>query len=427
MSQQSIGGQVREGTNLPLVSSYNRSVVLEAIRSAAALSRVELADLTGLTPATVTNIVRRLISDELVVEVGRGQSTGGKPRTLLELNRSARLAVGVLLDTDSIRYVVTDLSGSVVAQRRSAGAGTKSVEIVTADIAKSIKRLVRSPGVDAERIVGIGVAAPGPLHRRGDVILRPPNYALWEEDVVRERLQNELGYPVLVDNDANAAALGEWWLTDTGSVRSYVCVYMGDGIGAGIFLDGEVYRGATLNAGEIGHISVDPRGARCHCGNLGCLEMYSSPRGIVAEAHRYAEKHGREALGLSGPRAGVLADFRAIMNAAVSGVPYAEHLLQRSVDYLTVAVLGIVNTLDLELVVLTGHGFTGLDDRYLPAMREAMRERAFARDLQVCQVRMSRSVEDAGAVGAASLVMHSNFAPQPLGVRSSHTVEAPLR
>jgi predicted NBD/HSP70 family sugar kinase len=410
---------VRKGTNLPLVAAYNQNVVLEAIRSSATASRVELVGSTGLTPATVTNIVRRLIREDLVIETGWGESTGGKRRTMLKLNPVGRFAVGVLLDTHFLRYVVMDLGGAVVARRRGPGAGTRSLETVTAEIAKTVRQLVRSLDIDSRKVVGLGVAAPGPLRRRSATTLRPPNLAMWDEEVMRGRLQDALGFPVFVDNDANAAALGEWWLTEIQTERSFVCVYMGDGIGAGIVFDGVVYRGATLNAGEMGHVSVDPSGPTCHCGNRGCLEMYSSPRGIVDAARKEAETHGFAALGISEHQTNALADLEGIKEAARRGSAPAEQILQRSVDYLTMAVLGVVNLLDIELVVLAGHGFLGLEDRYVGSMRHAMEERAFARDLQVCQVRMSRSVEDGGAAGAASLAMYSIFSPHLLGVSDS--------
>ncbi len=408
---------MRGGANLPLVSSYNRGVILEAIRAAGPVSRVELSGITGLTPPTVSNIVRRLMEHGLVVEAGQGPSTGGKPRTLLRLNPSARYAVGVQLGAEAIRYVVTDLSGTTVARVRRPGAGPAGPMSVVDRIAAETKALLEQAEIDAARVIGVGVASPGPLDHDRGVILAPPHLAHWHEFPLRDELHAAVGYPVLVDNDANAAAMGENWLGSAGAARNFACIYMGVGIGSGVFVDGHLHRGASSNAGEIGHISIDADGPECHCGNRGCVELYSSPRAVVNAARADADVARR--LGLSAERRSVLADFAQICQAAEEGDRYAAELLQRSADQLALAVLTLVNVLDLEQVVLTGQGFTAAGSVYVDTINEVLARAAFARRAHRVTARLSPIAEDVAAVGAASLVLHSEFAPQMLGLRAA--------
>ncbi len=407
---------MRGGANLPLVSNYNRGVILEAIRSSGPVSRVELATITGLTPPTVSNIVRRLIDNELVVEAGQGPSTGGKPRTLLRLNPSARHAVGVQLGSEAITDVVSDLAGTTIARARRAGAGCSAPSAVVTRIADETSELLRETGLDPARVVGVGVASPGPLDHGRGVILTPPNLTHWHEFPLRDELSEAVGHPVLVDNDATAAAMGESWVGSAGTARTFACVYMGAGIGSGIFVDGHVHRGASSNAGEIGHTSIQPHGEICHCGNRGCLELYGAPRAVVGAARSDPAFAAR--LGLGTTARSVLSDFGRICDAAQQGDVVAAALVQRSADALATAVLNLVNVLDLELVVLTGEGLRAGGRLYLEPIERTLHYSAFARRTPRVVVRLSPIAADAAAVGAASLVLHSEFSPQMLGLRA---------
>lgn len=438
-----MGANVDGGTNLPLISDYNRGVVLECIRTSDHISRVEIAELTGLSRASVTNIVRRLLDDGLVSDVGPAKSTGGKPRRQLTFNDNARYTVGVLLDADSIRYVITNLAGAAVPheplpshlvetvgdhnpERPSPQYGVQQFTAeddtpttVLARIAETVRALVTAAGVQLEDVLGVGVAAPGPLHYDRGVLVRPPNLGDWVNVAVRDELECLLELPVIVDNDATAAVLGELWQTDAGELKCFACLYMSNGIGAGLILNGTVYRGASSNAGEIGHLPIRPGGARCTCGRRGCLDAYSSPRGIANRIREQLEPAELRRLGLPRRSKSATSEFDQLKQAASLGDELAQRLLQDAALDLSSAALALVNLLDLELIVLTGEGFIGAEDVFVAAITEMLRDNAFPTEVHSCQVRMSPIAANAGAIGAASLIMHKVFSPQIVGLRSA--------
>ncbi len=394
------------GTNLPAISVYNSRVVLQAIRDHAPVSRSGLAALTGLTNATMTNIVRKLIGEGLVVEAGHGASVRGKPQVFLELRADARFAVGVLVDTDSLHFVLTDLSGQIVEQHTTEGAGMREPLEVVAEIAVEIERLIVRADVERADVIGVGVAMPGPVDAVRGVVLTPPFLPRWHSFPIVERLEELLRLPVLLANDANATALGEHWLTDAHDKQNFACIYMGDGIGTGMFLDGHVFAGTSQNAGEIAHVSMDARGPVCWCGNRGCLENYASPTAIVASA--------RERLGARAP-----ADYASLRMLASQGDEDALAVVRDAAMYLSVAAVTVSVLLDLQLIVLAGKGFHGVEGVFVDAVQDALADRTRTGHAPRATVRMSLVGDVAGAVGAATLLLDDALSPTLSGARVS--------
>ncbi|MGV9554943.1 ROK family transcriptional regulator [Streptomyces sp. NPDC003522] len=294
------GGAV--GANLLAVRSHNAALVLDLLRTAGpdGISRLELAERTGLTPQAVSKITARLREEGLAAEAGRRASTGGKPRTVLRLVPAAAHAVGVHLDRDELRIVLTDLDGSVVGERRGPldlGAGAEAVlgavergvgEVVGQEQGEEQRR-EREPGRGpgrASRLLGVGVALPGPLDHTRGVLHRVTGFPEWDGFPLRDALARRLGVPVVVDKDTNAAALG---LAVAGEHGSFAYLHLGTGLGAGLVIDGRVHRGARTGAGEFGHQVLQLDGPPCPCGDRGCVEalcLAAIGRGDVAEAAR---------------------------------------------------------------------------------------------------------------------------------------------
>ncbi|MEU2437668.1 ROK family transcriptional regulator [Streptomyces rubradiris] len=287
------------GANLGLVRSHNTALVLGLLRDAGAegISRLELAERTGLTPQAVSKITARLRAEGFVTEAGRRASTGGKPRTVLRLVPEAGHAVGVHLDRDELRVVLVDLDGAVVAERRAEldlGAGA---EAVLGAVCAAVRDVVGDlPGAGGEglagvgSLVGAGVALPGPLDHARGVLHRVTGFPEWDGFPLRDALARRLGVPVVVDKDTNAAALG---LAVGGAQdvvgRSFAYLHLGTGLGAGLVIDGGVHRGARTGAGEFGHQVIQLDGPPCECGNRGCVEalcLGAVARGEIAEAAR---------------------------------------------------------------------------------------------------------------------------------------------
>ncbi|NUR39419.1 MAG: ROK family transcriptional regulator, partial [Streptomyces sp.] len=227
------------GANLPALRSHNTALVLDLLRTAGGdgISRLELAERTGLTPQAVSKITGRLREEGLAAEAGRRASTGGKPRTVLRLVPGAGHAIGVHLDRDELRAVLVDLDGAVVGERcvpMDLGAGARAV-------VEGVARVVEGLAGAVASVLGVGVALPGPLDHVRGVLHRVTGFPEWDGFPLRDALAERLGSPVVVDKDTNAAALG-LAVADAGA--SFAYLHLGTGLGAGLVIGGVVHRGA---------------------------------------------------------------------------------------------------------------------------------------------------------------------------------------
>ncbi|MFC0432619.1 ROK family transcriptional regulator [Kutzneria buriramensis] len=331
--------QSKPGANLGSLRDHNAAVVLDLIRRRDGISRVDLANSSGLTAQAVSKIVTRLIDGGLVAESGQVAPTVGRPTTLLRLVPSARHAIGVHLDRDELRLVLVDLAGRVIAAEHRPG-----LVASIGELAEPIRALAST--VDSATLAGVGVGCPGPVDHRTGVLHRANRLPGWENAELGPMLTAALELPVIVDKDTNAAVLAELWATDV--PRQTAMIYVGTGIGAGLVLDGRVYRGARTNAGEFGHMIIALDGPACVCGRRGCLEALCGPAAVVARA-----------AGEPVPESLVLTRFAQLDHAEVDWAG----------DILGVAVKDLVNLLDLDRVVLAGRAAPPYQDGIRRALR----------------------------------------------------------
>ncbi len=387
----------------------SKAAVLDVIRAAGTISRVGLINATGLTGATISVAVRKLLDEGLVLETGHAESTGGKRRVLLQLNPHSRYAVGVHLDHGRISYVMTNLSGAVVARITRPGAGVREPAVIVRRMADEVAALVRRVGVEPSRVLGVGLVSPGPLRANNGMALTPPPMRKWEDYPVDRELAAATGLPVVLDNDATAAALGEHWSGGMGSGSTSAALYMGTGIGAGIVIGGITYRGSSGNAGEIGHVCVDVMGPECWCGARGCVEALAGPAAVVTAAR--ADPDLARLVGDNRSRDSLAADFAAVSRAACRGEPRATAILERSARYVAVAARTLADVMDVEFLVLTGPSFAIAGSVYLPIVREELDRGFFARGVHTVKVRLSHTAATAPAIGAAAMVLQSELVP----------------
>lgn len=263
------------GTNLEQAKSHNRRVVIEAIRTSGPLSRAALAKLTALSTQTVSNIVEELEGAKLLKAEAPRKIARGQPITPYSINPDGAYSIGLELERDHAVGVLTDLSGRVRARiERAVDRPTPAEAMpILADIAEELQRNFR---FDRARLLGVGIAMPGRYAAEGVTSLSPVTLPGWQGFPVARELAGLVGVPVLVENDATAAAIGERLYGVARGLSSFVYLFLGGGIGAGMFLDGHLYKGSRSNAGEIGHMIVVPNGQACVCGKRGCLDRYVS-------------------------------------------------------------------------------------------------------------------------------------------------------
>jgi N-acetylglucosamine repressor len=397
------------GRNLRDVCLYNRATIFRSVREAGAISRAELARHSGLNPATVTNIVRELILEGLVEEAGYSGSSGGRRSELLRVRANHSYVVAVSLGRRSIEGMLTDLDMREVTECRLTSTSlAHPVEITLPALLALIRDLISRSGVPPSRVRGIGICAPGPLNARRGLLLTPPNFPNWGRTPLRQIVEQETGLPTFIDNDANAGALAERWFGIARSMDNFVYILAGAGVGSGIVINGDIYRGEHDVAGEIGHCTIDMNGPRCDCGNCGCLEMYAAPTAIEQRVLRAVESGERTlALDLAEGNPDLIT-FELIVNAAREGDTLARRVLLDMIDALGVGVVNVVNSFDPEAVILGGR-LTLAEDLVVERLQEIVADRAMANESRPVSVRLSALRSEAAVIGAYSLVLRELF------------------
>jgi predicted NBD/HSP70 family sugar kinase len=240
------------GTNLERAADYNQRVVLQAIRLQSIITRTELVTLTGLSAPTIANISRRLVTAGLVRVVERVQQGRGLPAVRLAIEPDGAFGIGINIDRDHLTFVVLDLAGTVRA-RVSVNVAYALPDQVRAFVARAVSECSADPSVMMDRIVGVGVAVPEPFSKAGFHDM-PANYAVWNGTNIVNMLKDMLPWPIFVDNDAAAAALGELEFGSDRDCHSFFYLLISAGLGGGLVIDGSFYRGASARSGEIGYI-----------------------------------------------------------------------------------------------------------------------------------------------------------------------------
>ncbi len=392
---------------ISLAGGTSRGLVLDLIRTRGPISRVALAELTGLTQATMSTVVRQLLGEGLIIEVGRGESTGGKPPVMLDIDPGARFAVGVQLGRESITYVVIDLSGTIVGRTRTRGVGTTEPADMIRRLAGQVERLLVGLDIDKRAVLGVGVVAPGPLDLTRGAILGSPHLADWSSVPIRDLLSTALELPVLLDNDATAAAVGDFWSGRLDDSTAHATVYMGTGIGAGILIDGIAFRGASSNAGELGQIVIPDENGRPVI-----LEDVVAPSAVVRRARAagaVTPGHGDDDFD----------EFRRITLAAAHGDAAAGEAIEHSAEHLARGVLTLANLFDLDSLTLAGPAFSVAGPTYVNAISRRLDADLFVRMRHGVRVGLSSDAINAAAIGGAALVLQHELAPRSMGMTAS--------
>ncbi|SDU79701.1 ROK family transcriptional regulator [Jiangella alkaliphila] len=384
----------RRGTNLPRVGDFNESVVLEAIRrSANGMSRVELARATGLSAQTVSNICRRLLDRGLVEETGKQSTGAGKPRTILTINPVSRFAIGVHLDPAVVTYVVLDLEGRVVEGLRRPTPEVVDPDQTMAEIGESVGTLVERAGVEQDRILGLGIAAPGPIDAAAGLVVDPPQLAGWVRVPLRDHLADATGLPVILDKDVTAAAIAERWAGAAANTGNFLFFYLGTGSGMGIVVENSIVRGASANAGEVG-------GLDANCTTRALVEE-AVATGVLDASHTTTSPHASEQ------------SLQVLTGLAEQGHVGATAILDGWAGRVARGVAAAATLLDSDLVVFGGPIWPQLSSWFLPIATDVINRSPFVEKMHPTTVTETALGADVGAIGAACLVLDRTLSPQP--------------
>ncbi len=379
------------GTNLEHARAHNRRVIIEAIRLHGELTRAELARLTALTPQTVSNIVAELEQAELLASRQPRKQGRGQPAIPVTLNPASAFSIGIHLDHQTLLIVLVDLTGEIHF-RRLMLVQKPQPDATLARITEVLAEIKTQLGARWQKVLGIGVVMPGPFGVEGISSVGPTTLHGWEQVDIEARLAEVSGVPVTLENDATVAAIGERFHGVARQLNSFIYLYIGTGLGAGIIMDGHVYSGHAHNAGEIGHVVVEPGGRACYCGNHGCLERYVS----LQAAYEFC--------GLD-PMTALPEDLLAVDAA----------LFERWIDTVLTPLRQAINMLecifDAESVIIGGMMPAVLLDKIiqrLPPLYQSVR----GRYLTASRLKTGMTGSDTAALGAAALPIFDEFNPQ---------------
>jgi len=384
-----------QAARLNTIRDINRQIVLNYVREREPISRAEISRETALQRSTISTIVEGLKGEGLIEEIGEGESTGGRRPTLLRLRMAGPIAIGVAIRPSRTIVATSNLAGRVLEQE----------ELPThQDPEKAMQAVIRAVKNLSDRhrssIEAVGVSIPGLADPAAGQALFVP-YFQWRDVPVEQRIASATGLPVKIDNDANSVALAELWFgrPEVTDARDFILILVGEGVGTGIIIDGQVYRGERGAAGEFGHMIVAADApVACSCGNYDCWEAFSSERAALS---RYQK--------LCGDSAGAdMVTFSTLVDRALAGEEHARAALVETAHYLGIGISNLIVGFSPEVVVVGGD-----ISRAWSLIESALNEtiaRSVRRGLPSARILPSTLGSDPSLMGALSLVLAGKFA-----------------
>ena len=376
---------------------HNRILVLKTIFDNHSISRADIARATSLTRTTVTEIVAALLDEDLVMEIGMGESQGGKSPILLSLAENSRYLVGLDLSHSEFRGAIINLRGKILATASlpvSDRGGQEALSLVY-QILDQLMEAGYKP------LVGIGVGTPGLVNSTEGVVIKAVNLD-WENLPLAALLHDRYGLPVFVLNDSQAAAMGEYHygrghLTES----NLVVINARHGLGAGIIIQGQLFQGDGGGAGEIGHVVVQEDGLPCRCGNSGCLETVASVQAIIQQAKQL----DRQPIRAQGPQSPQEINVATIQDAFTSGDPEIQKIVLDAGRYMGVAISALVGMLNIHQILLSGD-MTCFGEPWLKAVQETMSQHTLSRLAKETEVDVGQLGKDSILLGASAVLIN---------------------
>ncbi len=394
--------------------SASREVALDLIRrSPGGLARSELAALLQVSRSAVTAIVDDLLERGLLREGTYRPSRGGRRAVPLQINCSVGTLLGVDIGATHISMILTDLGAHVLAEVEAPWAIGQGPEACLHRLAEMVADLLEKPKDGHPYPCAAGVGVPGPVVADRGLVVAPPIMPGWDGFPIRQRLEDLWGLPVSLHNDAELGALGEWSFGAGRGVQDMVYIKVGTGIGAGLLLNGRIYRGVTGTAGEIGHITIQQDGPRCSCGNRGCLEAMAGGLAIAEQAIAAVRRGEATALATHTPPESLTA--LDVAEAAKRGDHLSQRILRNAGLLIGTAIATVVNLFNPSLVVLGG-GVAQVGDLLLEPVRETVERRslrASARDVRIQAAMLGRRSSAMGAIALAQACALRRLAVSP--------------
>ena len=380
----------------------NKQNVICAIMNNAPIYRTEIARMTDLSIPTVMKITNEFINKGLVKETGKGESNGGKPPLLLQCVNDAYYIIGVDVGTTNINTIMMDLAAHIHYQCTIPTDSKRQPKIVLNQIIDSIEQVTRQSGLDSNRMLGIGIGIAGLLNQNRTGVVFSPDFG-WEDVEIIESIKTHFHLPVYMDNVTRAMAMGERWFGLGRDREHFLCINLGYGIGAALFINGDLYCGDSGSSGEFGHMNMEMNGPLCACGNYGCLEALASANAMVNKAKFYIEKGVTTQIIDTVNHDISLINAKIIFDAAKQGDQLAHEIINDAIHYLGTAIASMINIFDPGLIILEG-GVSQAGDILTQNIQRVVEQKRMRHAGNSTKVVASTSKQIA-SVGAASYLL----------------------
>jgi len=394
---------------MPKINSVQTHLlrVLSLIYRHERISRTKLAANTGYSSFLISKLTERLLKDDFIHEMGAGESSGGRPPTLLSINPGIGHLVGVHMGTINLRLAVTDMCGRVLAYKIEKSLVDKGPDDALNHLLEAIFDLLKEAKISRHKLSGVGMGISGLLDRARGITLSWPKVSSWANVPVRSFLEDNLGTFVEVDDTPRTMALAEKRYGTARNSEEFVYLTFGAGIGAALFLHGKLYAGQGGFAGEFGHTTIDEHGPLCSCGNRGCVEALVSASIIIRQAEEGLAMDLSPQLRLITQQNGGRVTLEGIARAAEANDRFCLGLLLETGVRVGIGIVSLVNLLNPELIVLGGGLPKAAGKWLLPSINRVVQERAMQGPASQVSIVLSDLTEVDWARGAALLASES--------------------
>jgi len=396
------------GLNAKLGKKVNRELVLKTIYNYRPISRAGIANITGLTPASITKIVNEFLGIGIVREISKGKTFSGRKPIFIDINSDSYFIIGVYIARKSISGIITNLNAEII-KRVEYDKSLLEDPNLPHEVIKLIDELLKISGIKKEKVLGIGMAVPGPINSKsGEVIYRKlsegPPY-VWVRVPLTETVLERFGIPVFADNDSNASAVGESWFGSGMEFKNFILISFGEALGGGLILKNRLYRGEDDIVGEIGHTTIDVNGPKCNCGNFGCLELFTKNKTIIEKYNVLSKKYPNSKLANKH-----IVNVEDIYNFEDKNDPLYNEILDYQATYLGIGIINIINVLNPQAVIIVTNEINKIDiNPLLEKIRDFVRKRAFPVVREKVKIIPGKLGNDAQLIGSISLVLRDFF------------------
>jgi len=393
-----------------LNKEVTKITILNVIRKYGPISRTKIAKNLKLSSATITKYINGLIKAGIVKEDGWEPSQGGRRPLLLRIAPEAMYAIGVDLGGANLRVVVVNLENNIVAKIRKKTNADEGRDKVFRRLIDAIYEAIELSKIDKDKIKGIGVGIAGLINHEKGICLYCPNIEGWENIPVKRLIEEEFAIDTSVEDSSRAMALAEHWSGAARGIDNFIFVNVGVGIGCAIFIHGELYRGVGGIAGEFGHITIDEAGPRCNCGNYGCLETLASGPAISRRARQAIEEGVVSLIEELCEENLENITSQIVVEAVKRGDKLAFNIMEKTGEYLGIGIANMINIFNPELIVI-GAGVSQAGDILLEPLKRTVKARALQLTSSMTNIKISQLGDNAGALGAAIMVLKDIFEP----------------